>query len=414
MKKRGLTTMVVHSDRHFGVEHGAIHKPIHTSVQYGFEKTEDLIGVFQGTLKGSYNYSRTGTPTTAALESKITQIEQGIDSIAFASGMGALAAVFLTLLRTGDHLVASRYVFAGTNSLFDTLRNLGIAVTTVDASSFASVEAALGPTTKMVFLETIANPGTEIPDLEAIGMLCKERGLLLVVDNTITSPALFLPRKIGAGLSINSLSKTIGGHGAALGGAVTDTGEFSWERYPNIAPEYRRGDPRLWGLQQLRKKALRDMGASLSSEAAHQIGIGAETLTLRVAQSSATALAIAQYLEAHPAVKKVKYPGLESHPQYQIAKRNFAASSWLLSFELSNLEAMIPILNRLRVAVRATGMGDARTLVIPVAPTIYWESGPETRAEMNIADGLVRMSVGLEEKEDLIGDLDQALHTSSY
>lgn len=411
MKKQGLTTQIVHADRHFGAEHGAIRKPIHTSVQYGFDRTEDLIGVFQGTVKNAFNYARTGTPTTAALESKITHLEQGVGSIAFASGMGAIAAVFLTLLRAGDHLVASRYVFAGTNSLFGTMSDLGIAVSTVDTCSVANVEGALRQTTRMVFLETIANPGTEVPDLEAIGTLCRNRGLLLVIDNTITSPVLFLPRKVGAGLSINSLSKTIGGHGAALGGVVTDTGEFDWETYPNISVVYRRGDPKQWGLQQMRKKALRDMGASLSSEAAHQIGIGAETLALRVRQTSATALTIAQYLEAHPAIKEVKYPWLETHPQHQIAKRNFTAGSWLLSFELRDLSAMIPVLNRLRVAIRATGMGDSRTLVIPVAPSIYWEAGPEMRAQMNIADGLVRMSVGLEEEQDLIADLEQALRT---
>lgn len=409
MEKQGLTTLIVHADRHFGVEHSAIRKPIHSSVQYGFDRVEDLIGVFQGTVKNAFNYARTGTPTTAALESKLTQLEQGVGSICFASGMGAIAAVFLTLLRAGDHLVSSRYVFAGTNSLFGTMSDLGIAVSTVDACSVANVEAALCPATRMVFLETIANPGTEVPDLAAIGALCRKRGLLLVVDNTITSPALFLPRSIGAGLSINSLSKTIGGHGAALGGVVTDTGEFNWETYPNISADYRRGDSKQWGLQQMRKKALRDMGASMSSEAAHQIGIGAETLALRVRQTSATALALARYLEAHPAVKSVNYPWLESHPQHEIAKRHFGAGSWLLSFELRDLSDMLPALNRLRVVTRATGMGDTRTLVIPVAPSIYWEAGPEVRAKMNIGDGLVRMSVGLEEEPDLIADFEQAL-----
>ncbi|MET3496906.1 cystathionine gamma-synthase family protein [Variovorax boronicumulans] len=409
MEKQGITTLIVHADRHFGVEHNAIRKPIHSSVQYGFDKVEDLIGVFQGTVKNAFNYARTGTPTTAALESKLTQLEQGIGSICFASGMGAIAAVFLTLLRAGDHLVSSRYVFAGTNSLFGTMSDLGIDVSMVDACSVANVEAALRPSTRMVFLETIANPGTEVPDLAAIGALCRQRGLLLVVDNTITSPALFLPRSIGAGLSINSLSKTIGGHGAALGGVVTDTGEFSWETYPNISADYRRGDTKQWGLQQMRKKALRDMGASMSSEAAHQIGIGAETLALRVHQTSSNALALARYLQAHPAIKSVNYPWLESHPQHEVAKRHFSAGSWLLSFELRDLSSMLPALNRLRVATRATGMGDTRTLVIPVAPSIYWEAGPEVRAKMNIGDGLVRMSVGLEEEQDLIDDFEQAL-----
>ncbi|MGO4390924.1 cystathionine gamma-synthase family protein [Variovorax sp. M-6] len=403
------TSQTLHGDRRDGVEHGAIHKPIHTSVQYGFDRVEDLIGVFQGTVRNSFSYARQGTPTSAALEAKISQLEQGIGSICFASGMAALSALFLTLLRAGDHLVASRYVFGNTNSLFGTLGDLGVAVSKVDAGSADKVRAALRPETRMVFVETVANPGTQIPDLEAIGALCRERGLLYVVDNTITSPALFRPKSVGAGLVVNSLTKTIAGHGAALGGAVTDTGEFDWRGYPNIAASYRAMDPRQWGLQQIRKKGLRDMGGTLAPEQAHRISLGAETLSLRVAQTSATALALARFLDAHPAVGRVHYPMLESHPQHALAVRHFKAGSWLLAFELHDSARMPAMLDRLQLAIKATGLGDNRTLVIPVAPTIYWEAGPVVRAEMGIADGLVRVSVGLESADELIADFEQAI-----
>ncbi|VTU19422.1 Methionine gamma-lyase [Variovorax sp. SRS16] len=399
----------VHGDRRFGVEHGAIHKPIHTSVQYGFDRVEDLIGVFQGTLKNSFNYARQGTPTTAALEAKITQLEQGLGTLCFSTGMAALSAVFLTLLRAGDHMVSSAFVFGNTNSLFGTLQDLGVAVSKVDACSVENVRAALRPNTRMVFVETIANPGTQIPDLDAIGALCRERGLLYVVDNTITSPALFRPKRVGAGLVVNSLTKTIAGHGAALGGAVTDTGEFNWQDYPNISPSYRKSDARQWGLMQIRKKGLRDMGASLSPEQAHRISLGAETLALRVAQTSATALSLARHLQAHEAIAAVHYPMLESHPQHAMAKRLFKAGSWLLGFELRDSARMPAVLNRLQLPIKATGLGDNRTLIIPVAPTIFWEAGPAVRAEMGIADGLVRVSVGLEAADELIEDFDQAL-----
>jgi O-acetylhomoserine (thiol)-lyase len=399
----------VHADRRFGVEHGAIHKPIHTSVQYGFDRVEDLIGVFQGTLKNSYSYARQGTPTTAALEAKISQLEQGIGTLCFSTGMAALAAVFLTLLRAGDHMVSSSFVFGNTNSLYGTLQGLGIEVSKVDTGAVDRVRAALRPNTRIVFVETIANPGTQVPDLDAIGALCRERGLLYVVDNTITSPALFQPKRVGAGLVVNSLTKTIAGHGAALGGAVTDTGEFDWQDYPNISPSYRKSDPRQWGLMQMRKKGLRDMGASLSPEQAHRISLGAETLALRVAQTSATALALARHLQAHPAVAAVHYPMLESHPQHATAKCHFKAGSWLFGFELRDSADMPAMLNRLRLPIKATGLGDNRTLVIPVAPTIFWEAGAAVRAEMGIADGLVRVSVGLEAADELIADFDQAL-----
>ncbi len=409
MSKPAISTSLVHADRKSGAEHGAIHKPIHTSVQYGFEKVEDLIGVFQGTIKGGFNYARQGTPTTAALEQRMTALEAGIGSICFATGMAAITATFLTLLKAGDHLLASQFVFGNTNSIFGTLRGLGIEVTTVDATQASAVQAALQPNTRMVFVETIANPGTQIPDLEGIGALCQAKGLVYVVDNTITSPALFQPKAVGASLVINSLTKTIAGHGAALGGSVTDTGLFDWSAYPNIFAPYRKGDAAQWGLQQIRKKGLRDMGGALSSEHAHQIALGSETLTLRVERSSDTAQDLAEYLEAHPAIARVYYPGLASHPQHAICQNLFGAASWLLAFELRDPARMNKVINALQLPIKATGLGDTRSLIIPVASTIFFEAGPEVRAQMGIGDGMVRFSVGLEDPADLIADFAQAL-----
>jgi O-acetylhomoserine (thiol)-lyase len=290
-----------------------------------------------------------------------------------------------------------------------TLRGLGMEVTLVDATQASAVAAAIQPHTRMVFVETLANPGTQVADLEGIGQLCRERGLVYVVDNTVTSPALFQPKAVGASLVINSLTKTIGGHGTALGGAVTDTGLFDWAAYPNIFEAYRQGNARQWGLTQIRKKGLRDMGAALSSEQAHAIGTGAETLTLRQKHCSDTALALAQFLAQHPAVAKVHYPFLPSHPQHERATRLFKSGSWLLSFELANAEDCLPFLNRLQIPVKGTGLADTRSLVIPVAHTIFWEAGPQVRAQMGIADGLIRYSVGLEDVADLQADLAQAL-----
>ncbi|GAB2904044.1 cystathionine gamma-synthase family protein [Microvirgula curvata] len=409
-EKNGLTTTIIHRDRRIGMEHGALRAPVHTSVQYGFEKVEDLIGIFQGTKKGSFNYSRQGTPTTALLEAKINELEGGVGTVCFATGMGALTAVFFSLLKAGDHIVSSRHVFGNTSSLLGTLRQLGVEVTLVDMASAQAVADALTSSSKMVFVETIANPGTQIADLQGIGTLCQERGLLYVVDNTITSPALFQPALVGASLVVNSLSKALSGHGTALGGAVTDTGLFDWARYTNIADEYRRAPAAQQGLLQVRKKALRDMGASLSSEHANQISVGMETLELRVRQSSSNAQALAEYLAAHQAVKKVSYPGLPGHPQHQRAKQLFRASSWLLSFELGDAARTNEFLNTLQVPIKATGLGDTRTLIIPVASTIFWEAGPARRKEMEIPDGLIRVSVGIEEVEDLIEDFTQAFH----
>ena len=227
--------------------------------------------------------------------------------------------------------------------------------------------------------------------------------------NTITSPALFKPKRVGATLVINSLTKTLSGHGAALGGAVTDTGLFDWARYPNIADAYRDVAPAQQGLQQIRKKGLRDMGGSLSSEHANQVSIGMETLTLRVRQSSQTAQALAEYLLSHPAVGRVSYPGLPGHPQHARAKELFSANAWLLSFELRDASQTVAFMNDLSIPIKATGLGDTRTLVIPVAATIFWEAGPEKRKEMDIPDGFIRVSVGLEEADDLLADFARCL-----
>src|SRR5690606_23551758 len=286
------------------------------------DDVNDLVGVFQGTRSG-YSYARQGTPTTGALETKITLLEQGIGSINFASGMAALAATFTTLLRQGDHFVSSQYIFGNTNSLFGTLETLGCAFSLVDATDVGQVEAALRPNTRLVFVETIGNPGTQVPDLAAIGALCAQRGILFVVDNTISTPDLMRGKDVQAGLLMNSLTKYIGGHGNALGGAITDTGLFDWTNYPNISEVYRKGNPANWGLTQIRKKGLRDMGASMSSEAAHRIAVGAETLALRMERACHNAHELARMLHSHPRVAKVNYPGLPNHPQHERASALF-------------------------------------------------------------------------------------------
>ena len=227
MKSKGFTTSIIHSDRLGKPEHGSLHKPIHTSIAYGYEKAEDLAAVFQGTAKG-YAYARQANPTVTALEQKVTALEQGVGTVAFSTGMAALAAMLTTLLRKGDHVVSSSYLFGNTNSLLNTMAGIGIEVTFVDATEVRNVEAALTPATRMVLVETIANPATQVADMARIGDLCQAKGLIYAVDNTLTSPYLFLPKSVKATFSINSLSKYFGGHGNALGGAVTDLGNFDW------------------------------------------------------------------------------------------------------------------------------------------------------------------------------------------
>ncbi len=405
---RGFTTAILHSDRGGGVEHGALHKPLHLSVAYGYRDARELAAVFQGRTQG-YAYGRQGNPTSAALEAKVTGMEDGVATVCFATGMAAIGAAMLALLREGDHVVASQFLFGNTVSLFGTLAAHGAKVSYVDATDVANVAAALTPATRLVFVETIANPRTQVADLARIGALCASRGILYVVDNTMTSPALFRPKAVGAGLIVNALTKYIGGHGNALAGSITDTGLFDWTRFPNIAENYKAQKPALWGVQQIRKKGLRDWGGTLAAEQAHHIAIGAETLALRMERICANAVAVAGYLAAQPKVRAVHYPGLASHPQHTLAKSLFCGFGGLLSFELADGIDCFEFLNRLAIVVSSSNLGDNRTLAIPVAHTIFWEIGPSRRAEMGIADSLIRISVGIEDRDDLLADFAQAL-----
>jgi O-acetylhomoserine (thiol)-lyase len=405
---RGITTRLLHADRLGGVEHGATHKPLHLATAFGYDSARELVAVFQGASSG-HVYARQGNPTTAALEHKISLLEEGIGTVCFATGMAAIASMLVALLRRDDHLVASAFLFGNTASLLQTLEGIGCQVTLVDATDAAQVAAAIQPRTRMVFVETIANPRTQVADVEAIGRLCAERGLLYVVDNTMTGPCLFQPKQVAASLVVNSLTKMIGGHGNALGGAVTDTGRYDWSKYPNILPTYRKGPASAWGLLQLRKKGLRDIGATLGAEPAHRIATGAETLALRMERACDNAQRLAAWLARHSGVRRVHYPGLPEHPQHELAQRCFRSFGTLMSFELQAGLDTFRFLDALDVVIKSSHLGDNRTLAIPVAQTIFWEMGQERRQAMGIAESLIRLSVGIEDHADLQADFEQAL-----
>ncbi|MEM1437074.1 MAG: cystathionine gamma-synthase family protein [Pseudomonadota bacterium] len=404
----GFTTAIVHSDRQEPIEHGSLQQPVHATVAYGYERAEDLAAVFQGKQPG-YTYGRQVNPTVEALQRKIDAMEGGVATLCFGTGMAAIGTTLFALLRSGDHMVASQFLFGNTNSLFRSFEQQGIGVSFVDATSVAAVADALTERTRLVFVETIANPRTQIAALAELGELCRQRDLIYVVDNTMTSPFLFQPREVGASLVINSLTKYIGGHGNALGGAVTETGCFPWDRFPNIDPLYRKGDPRRFGVTQVKKKGLRDFGAALGPEAAHHLGIGAETLALRMARQCDTAQRLTTVLAEHPKVARVYYPGRPDHPQHERAKTLFRSFGALFSFELAPEQDIWRFMAALNVIVKSSNLGDNRTLIIPVAHTIFHEVGPERRAAMGIADSLMRVSVGIEEPEDLERDLIAAL-----
>ncbi|MBT8148071.1 MAG: PLP-dependent transferase, partial [Gammaproteobacteria bacterium] len=233
--------------------------------------------------------------------------------------------------------------------------------------------------------------------------------ILFCVDNTMTSPYLFRPKTVKASLVVNALTKYIGGHGNALGGCVTDTGLYDWSEFPNLYDNYKKGDSSLWGITQVKKKGLRDFGASLGPEAAHHLAVGSETLALRMEKSCSNAMALASFCDKHPNIQNVYYPGLSDHPQHQRAKSLFNRFGAIFSIDLTPQLDCFDFLNKLDCVISSSNLGDVRTLAIPVAHTIYFEMGAERRASMGIADSMIRFSVGVEDITDLLDDFNQAL-----
>lgn len=407
---KGFTSRMVHHDRRQGFTDGPVHAPIYNSVPYSYATTEELVDVFQGNVTG-HAYARQSTPTTDALQSMVNQAEAGIGTLVFATGMAALNATLFALLKQGDHVIASKYLFGNTYSLLMTLQNFGVSVTFADLTDVAEAQAARQDNTRLVFAETIANPGTQIADLEGLGAWCDQEKLVFLVDNTITSPYLFNPKSVKASLVMNSLSKYFSGHGTVLGGAITDTGCFDWQGYPNIFDAYRKGDAQKWALTQIKKKALRDMGGTLSSDSAYQIAVGAETMALRMDRACNNAMALAQMLHIHPKVTQVYYPGLEHHSQHDRAKRLFRHGGAILSFDLVPSANCAALLNSIDLVINATHLGDNRTLALPMASTIFYEMGPENRAEFGISDQMIRCSIGIEDTDDLLAAFKAGLDT---
>ncbi len=407
--KYDLITQVLHQDYKQQLEYGSVHQPIYSSVAYGYQSTQELTDVFQNKTSG-FVYGRQSNPTIDAFSQKITLLEQGVGSVLFSTGMSAIASTCLALLKKDDHIICSQFLFGNTCSLFTTLESIGIKITFVDATKVENIEKAWIVSTKMVFVETIANPVTQISDLEKIGIWCESKKCLYVVDSTMTSPYLFQPKNVKASLIIHSLTKYIGGHGHALGGAVTDTGLFDWEQFSNIFDLYKKNPVPNWGILQIRKKGLRDFGGTLSSNEAHLLSMGLETLHLRMRESCSNALALAILLNEHPLVEQVYYPGLESHPQFGLSKKLFRFSGSILSFVLKEEVNHFDFLDRLKLAIKSSNLGDNRTLVIPVAQTIYFEMDWEQRKKMGIFESLIRVSVGIEDQQDILSDFIQAFN----
>jgi O-acetylhomoserine (thiol)-lyase len=409
LRDKGFTTRLVHADRLLNApESGAVHQATNNSVLFEYKDAQGLVDVFQG-KKAGHVYSRSSSGSNVALQNILTHLEGGIGAVTFATGMAAITATMFSLFKAGDHLIVSHFLFGNTRSFAETMQTLGIELSFVDVTDVQNVEAAFKKNTKAVYLETIANPVTQVADLRAIGQLCESKKCLFIVDNTMTPANVFDANSVLASLTVSSLTKYIAGHGNVLGGAVVDTGLFDWGNFENILPIYRGADVSQWGLIQVRKRGLRDMGGTLSPDSAHAISIGLETLVLRTNKICENAMRLASFLDNHVNVSAVYYPGLSHHPQHFLARELFNGYGGILSLDLANHIDPIKFLNALNLVICATHLGDTRTLALPVASTIYFESSAKERQEMGVNDNMIRLSIGIEDIDDIIADFEYAL-----
>ncbi len=363
--------------------------PIYQTSTYTFDSAEQAAAVFSGKEEG-YKYVRSppNTPTHAAFIEKICSLEEGDAGLAFSSGMAAETALILSYLKKGDHLVSASPVYGGTYDLFSSLSKFGIDASFVDTTDLEQAEAAIGGDTKMVFLESPANPTMSVSDIRAICEIARDAGALSAIDNTFATPYFQQPLKLGADFSVQSCTKYIGGHGDLLGGVIVGSNE----------------------LMKIIKRTATFTGGTMGTHEAWLCIRGLKTLHLRMERHAYNALKVAEFLEAHPKIEKVSYPGLKSHPQHEIAKKQMSGFSGMLSFEVKGgVVAGRRLMNGVNLLTLAVSLGTTDTLIEHPASMTHAVVPKEERLRMGITDGLVRISAGIEDVEDIIADLDQAL-----
>ncbi len=370
-------------------DEGEHSEPIFPTSSFVFASAAEAAARFSGAAPGNI-YSRFTNPTVRTFERRLAALEGGECAVATASGMAAILSTCMGLLKAGDHVVSSRSVFGSTTSLFNTyLQRFGVAVDYVALTDPGAWERALRPATRLLFLETPSNPLTEVADIAALADLAHRHGALLAVDNCFCTPALQRPLALGADLVIHSATKYLDGQGRCMGGAVVGSQEL-------VGKE-------VFGF-------LRTAGPSLSPFNAWVFLKGLETLALRMRAHSANALDLARWLEGHPRVHRVYYPGLDSHPQHELACRQQSAPGGIVSFEVVGAQAAAwTVVDRTRLVSITANLGDTKTTITHPASTTHARVGAEARAEAGIGDGLLRLSVGLEAVEDLEADLDRGL-----
>jgi methionine-gamma-lyase len=391
-KHLGINSKLIHAGRRPDPT-GAVNVPIYQSSTFAFQNAEHGAALFAGRENG-YIYTRIGNPTINALEDNVAELEHGCGAIATSSGMGAVTTVYMALLGAGEHMVGTASVYGPSRVVIEKeFSRFGVESTFVDTSDLAQVKAAIRPNTKMVYIESPSNPAMQVTDIAAVANIAHQHGCTVVVDNTFASPYLQTPLDLGADVSLHSVTKFINGHADVVGGVL-------------IAKE-----PALY--KRLRSVMI-SMGCNMDPHQSFLVLRGLKTLGIRVERAQRNAMKIARWLEEQPEIESVRYIGLESHPQHEIARRQMRGFGSMISFDLKGgMEAGRRLMDSVRLATLAVSLGGVETLVEHPASMTHAGMSAEDRLAAGFTDGLVRYSVGIEDVEDLIGDLRQALDTIS-
>ncbi|MFO1221055.1 MAG: O-acetylhomoserine aminocarboxypropyltransferase/cysteine synthase family protein [Burkholderiaceae bacterium] len=417
-------TLAIHAGQIPDRETGARALPIYQTTSFVFDSADHAASLFNLQTFGNV-YSRLSNPTVAALEERVAALEGGRAAVASSSGMAAEAMALMTMLQSGDHIVAAGALYGGSVTMLAVnLRKFGIETTFVDATSAEAFAAAMRPNTRAVFAESLGNPSLVVLDIAAVAEVAHAHGVPLVIDNTVPSPFLCNPIALGADIVVHSATKYLGGHGTTLAGVVVESGRFPWDngKFPGMtepSPGYHGvkfyetfGD---FGFtMRCRMETLRVYGAALSPASAWQILQGVETLPLRMERHCANALAVAQHLKAHPAVSWVNYPGLEDHAQHALLTRQMRGASGLLAFGVKGgPERGVRFIESAQFMSHLVNIGDTRTLISHPASTTHRQLDEQQQKAAGVLPDMIRISVGLEHIDDIVWDIDQALAKAS-
>ncbi len=421
-KPVGFDTLTLHAGQSPDPTTGARAVPIYQSASFVFPDSDFAAGLFNIERAG-HVYSRLSNPTNAVLEERMAALEHGVGAIVTASGQAAMHLAIVTLLGAGDHIVSSRSLYGGTHNLLEyTLKRFGIETTFVDPRDMSAFKTAILPNTKLVFGEILGNPGLEVLNVPELAKIAHAAGLPLLVDATFATPYLCKPIELGADLVMHSATKFLSGHGVVIGGVIVDGGTFDWEgsgKFATLTEPYdgfhdlvfsEEFGPQAF-ITRARKEGIRDFGACMAPMTAFQILQGIETLSLRMDKHVANTQAVVEFLASHPLVASISYPGLPEHPDYELAQKILPKGPGaVFSFVIKGgREAGRTLIENLELFSHLANIGDAKSLVIHPASTTHHRVDPEALAASGIAAGMVRVSVGLEDPADLIGDLKAAL-----